>query len=125
MNLKAILAAAATVMIISIPGAVAQMQGMDMQKMMPQADDTASTKDMKQAHMEMMKNMNLDFTGNPDVDFARSMVKHHESAIVMARSNSSTERILKFAKWRKKSSRINKRKSRSSIPGSGITRNND
>ncbi|MBN9049410.1 MAG: DUF305 domain-containing protein [Rhizobiales bacterium] len=85
MNLKAILAAAATVMIISIPGAVAQMQGMDMQKMMPQADDTASTKDMKQAHMEMMKNMNLDFTGNPDVDFARSMVKHHESAIVMAK----------------------------------------
>ena len=85
MNLKAILAAAATVMIISIPGAVAQMQGMDMQKMMPQADDTASTKDMKQAHMEMMKNMNLDFTGNPDVDFARSMGKHHESAIVMAK----------------------------------------
>lgn len=89
MNLKSILAVSATLMTLSIPVAIAQMQGQDMQKMMemmtPKSGDPASTKDLKDAHMDMMKNMNMEFTGNPDADFARSMIKHHEGAIAMAK----------------------------------------
>lgn len=77
------------IMAIGISAAVAQMQGMDMQKMMqmmaPKSNDPPPTKDFKEAHMDMMKNMNMEFTGNADVDFARSMIKHHEGGIAMAK----------------------------------------
>ncbi len=89
MKAKNLVAVTAAAVLLTIPVAIAQMPGMDMQKMMqmmnPKADDAASTKDFKQAHMAMMQNMNMDFVGNPDVDFARSMVKHHESGIAMAK----------------------------------------
>src|SRR5581483_3318259 len=65
------------------------MQGMDMQKMMqmmtPAPNDPPSTKDFKQAHMNMMRDMNMEFTGDADVDFAKSMIKHHEGGIEMAK----------------------------------------
>ena len=74
---------------ISAPAAIAQMQGMDMQKMMqmmtPAPNDSASTKDFKQSHMDMMKNMNLEFSGDDDADYARSMIPHHQGAIDMAK----------------------------------------
>ena len=74
---------------VGAPAAIAQMQGMDMQKMMqmmtPAPNDPQSTKDFKQVHMNMMKNMNMEFTGNADVDFARSMIPHHQGAIDMAK----------------------------------------
>jgi uncharacterized protein (DUF305 family) len=89
MKLKTILAVSATLMTLSVPVAIAQMKGMDMTKMMemmtPKSDDSASTKDLKEAHMDMMKNMNMEFTGNADVDFARSMTKHHEGGLAMAK----------------------------------------
>lgn len=87
--LKKTFAIAAVISVIGIPAAIAQMQGMDMQKMMqmmtPAPNDPPSTKDFKQAHMNMMKDMNMEFTGNPDVDFAKSMIKHHEGGIEMAK----------------------------------------
>ena len=64
-------------------------QGMDMQKMMqemmPKANDPASTKDLKEVHMKMMKSMHQTFTGTPDVDFVRGMIPHHQGAIDMAK----------------------------------------
>lgn len=78
----------ATLAALSTSAAIAQMQGMDMQKMMqamsPQSNDPASTKDLKSAHVNMMKNMNMEFSGDPDADFARSMMKHHQAGIEMA-----------------------------------------
>ena len=66
-----------------------QMDPAAMQKMMhdmtPSAADPASTKEFKEAHMAMMKNMHQPFTGNPDVDFRVHMIPHHQGAIDMAK----------------------------------------
>jgi uncharacterized protein (DUF305 family) len=62
----------------------AAMQKM-MQDMMPSTSDPASTKEFKEAHMAMMKNMHQPFTGNPEVDFRVHMIPHHQGAIDMAR----------------------------------------
>ena len=63
--------------------------GGDMQKMMaemsPKPDDTASTKDFKEADMRMMHNMHVPFTGDPDVDFRTHMIPHHQGAVEMAK----------------------------------------
>ena len=86
---KKTLAIATVISLIGVSAAIAQMQGADMQKMMqmmnPAPNDSASTKDFKQAHMDMMKNMNMEFSGDADVDFARSMIPHHQGAINMAK----------------------------------------
>jgi uncharacterized protein (DUF305 family) len=87
--LRKTIAVATVVSAIGITAAIAQMQGMDMQKMTqmmtPAPNDPPSTKDFKQAHMDMMKNMNMEFTGDADVDFSRSMIPHHQGAIDMAK----------------------------------------
>lgn len=56
-----------------------------MQDMMPSANDSASTKAYKNTHMKMMKGMHVEFSGNPDIDFVRNMVPHHQGAIDMAK----------------------------------------
>jgi uncharacterized protein (DUF305 family) len=50
-----------------------------------QANDSASTKDFKEAHGKMMKGMDIAYTGNADVDFVRGMIPHHQGAIDMAK----------------------------------------
>ncbi len=89
MKLRTAIAVTATTFMLVIPVAIAQMPSMDMQKMMqmmmPKPDDAASTKDFKQAHVDMMQNMNMEFSGNADADFARSMIKHHQGGIEMAK----------------------------------------
>jgi uncharacterized protein (DUF305 family) len=88
MNMKTVIALTG-LLALGAPIAVAQMPGMDMQKMMqmmmPQPGDTDSTRDLKQAHMDMMKDMPMQFTGDADKDFATSMMKHHAGGIEMAK----------------------------------------
>lgn len=62
----------------------AAMQKM-MQDMMPSPNDPASTKDFKAADMQMMHNMHVPYTGNPDVDFRTHMIPHHQGAVEMAK----------------------------------------
>ncbi len=62
----------------------AAMQKM-MQDMMPSPNDAASTKDFKAADMQMMHNMHVPYTGNPDVDFRTHMIPHHQGAVEMAK----------------------------------------
>lgn len=89
MKIKTALTIAALTFVLGAPIALAQMQGMDMQKMMqemmPSPNDTASTKDFKEVHMKMMKDMHMTFSGNADVDFVKGMIPHHQGAIEMAK----------------------------------------
>jgi uncharacterized protein (DUF305 family) len=73
----------------SMPGMAGQMDPAAMQKMMqdmmPADADAASTKAFKNAHMGMMKNMHVPFTGDADVDFRTHMIPHHQGAVEMAK----------------------------------------
>jgi uncharacterized protein (DUF305 family) len=56
-----------------------------MTDMMPKETDAGSTKEFKQVHLKMMKDMHQTFTGKADVDFVTGMIPHHQGAIDMAK----------------------------------------
>ncbi len=49
------------------------------------ADASESSKAFAEVNMKMHKDMTMEFTGNPDVDFAKGMIPHHQGAIDMAK----------------------------------------
>lgn len=67
------------------------MDGMHDMKAMG-ADASESSKAFAEVNMKMHKDMTMEFTNNPDVDFAKGMIPHHQGAIEMAKV------VLKYGK---------------------------
>ncbi|SEO93115.1 protein of unknown function [Methylobacterium sp. ap11] len=61
------------------------MSGKETVSMKPAPKDNASTKDFKAADMAMMKDMDVPYTGNADVDFRTHMIPHHKGAVAMSK----------------------------------------
>ena len=68
------------------PHAQHDMKAMDgMRDMKAMGGDTSdASKAFADVNMKMHKDMTMEFTGNPDVDFAQGMIPHHQGAIGMA-----------------------------------------
>ncbi len=64
------------------------MMGQDMMQMMmgkPKGDQGPSSTAFAKANAAMHGAMNIEFTGNADVDFVKGMTAHHQGAIDMAK----------------------------------------
>ena len=72
------------------------------QDMMPAASDSASTKAYKEAHIKMMQDMHITYSGNSDVDFVRGMIPHHQGAIAMAKVQLQSGKDAKMKELAKK-----------------------
>ncbi|WP_262267532.1 CopM family metallochaperone [Microvirga yunnanensis] len=65
-----------------------------------QAAEAPSTQGYRQANETMHRNMDIPFSGDPDVDFVRGMIPHHQGAIDMAKvalQHAKDEQIRKWA----------------------------
>jgi len=83
MNAKNMLFGAALALAFTLPAAAEETghsahQGMAM-------DASASTKAFTEANARMHEGMEIEFTGDADVDFVRGMIAHHQGAIDMAK----------------------------------------
>ena len=81
MSLK-IIALAAMLAIPAVP-ALAEDMSMDMSK--PMGSHDASSQAFSQANDKMHKDMMIEYSGDPDADFVRGMIPHHQGAIDMAK----------------------------------------
>ncbi|MCJ9671505.1 MULTISPECIES: DUF305 domain-containing protein [unclassified Neorhizobium] len=65
--------------------AAQEMKGMDHSKMGTSTGGSPSTKAFQDANAKMHKDMAIQYSGDTDADFVRSMIPHHRGAIDMAK----------------------------------------
>ena len=57
-----------------------------MEQMGPKGDTGPSSQAYSGAMNKMHQDMDIEYSGNPDVDFVRGMIPHHQGAIDMAKT---------------------------------------
>ncbi|CDZ35877.1 DUF305 domain-containing protein [Neorhizobium galegae] len=85
MSAKIILMTAALSVLTLGPLAAQEMKGMDHSKMGMPMGGSPSTRAFEDANARMHKDMAIQYSGDADVDFVRSMIPHHQGAIDMAK----------------------------------------
>jgi uncharacterized protein (DUF305 family) len=81
MSLK-IITLTAMLAVVAAPS-FAEDMSMDMSK--PMGTHSASSHAFNEANDKMHKDMMIEYSGDPDVDFVRGMIPHHQGAIDMAK----------------------------------------
>lgn len=88
MTVRNLFLGAAVVLAFALPAAAqeADHSGHDMQMMSePKGDQSAPSKAYAEANAKMHAGMDIEFSGNADIDFAKGMIAHHKGAIDMAK----------------------------------------
>lgn len=89
MSARAIAAVVLSATLLASPAAIAQdAHDGHGDHAMPQADGTATSPAaaaFAEANAAMHEAMDIDYTGDADIDFVRGMIAHHEGAIEMAK----------------------------------------
>lgn len=85
MSAKIILMTAVLSTLMTGSLAAQEMKGMDHSKMGKPTSGSPSTKAFQDANAKMHKDMAIQYSGDTDADFVRSMIPHHRGAIDMAK----------------------------------------
>ncbi|MCR6499284.1 DUF305 domain-containing protein [Shinella sp. CPCC 101442] len=85
MNAKTLLLGAALSLAFTLPAFAQEADHSAHQMSAPAGGESASTQAFIDANAKMHKGMDIEFTGNADVDFVRGMIAHHQGAIDMAK----------------------------------------
>lgn len=71
--------------LVGLTTAVALAQSGDQDHAAPKGDTSVSSRSYAAAYARMQQDMDITYTGNADVDFARSMIAHHRGGLEVAR----------------------------------------
>lgn len=85
MSRTLIVAACAAVFSLSTASLAQEMDHSKMTMAAPKGDTGPSSTAFAEANAAMHKGMDIAFSGNADVDFAKGMIAHHQGAIDMAK----------------------------------------
>ncbi len=101
MTIRILVVAATMAALPSLAMAQASSHGSHMGHSSPaQTAESPSTKGYRDANAKMHRDMDIKFSGDPDVDFVRSMIPHHQGAVDMAKvalENAKDEQVRKWA----------------------------